>query len=457
MNSNPWHKYNPLADKIGKLCFMYCSKKSALPVRDILNEHNKGFKSEPNYETATYNRYSSCNQRSVKAAINDRLSHILFITKYTGQKKEHHGRYFIVGYFEIGWVSEVDGRVAVRANRMCFVPIENAYEITDTRWKRIAPRSQMPKLGNLRWATQRIKGQLLEEIINHLDKGNATNDFLYETARLKSEYNPFKEIPNGRIFIINVGANTSSQVQSPAFEDGRFEFIPILEHAHLESNKALSYADLRQFNFPEKPLLDLFSKVAISPADQVHNDPEFITHTFGDNVKQKSNLRDLQSGDFLFFLARLVPYDFARFRHEKAFFALVGYLEIAEDLNDPNSHLFTSPAFEQNAHFIRWLDNPSSFNNFTIFKGSTNSRRFRYAIHFDRKFVENVPLLKANGSIWDWNRTTELGVIGSNTRTVRMHIDPKTAIGKQQAEKFWEYIWEVEKWNDVGKNKIESC
>jgi hypothetical protein len=135
----------------------------------------------------------------------------------------------------------------------------------------------------------------------------------------------------------------------------------------------------------------------------------------------------------------------------------VGYLEIAEVLDDPNSSLFTSPAFVRNAHVRRWLANPSSFDNFTIFKGSTKSRRFRYAVRFDRRFVENVPLLKADGSMWDWDRSTELGIIGSNTRTVRVYIDPKSKAGQKQAEKFWLNIWEAQKWNFAGSNQKASC
>ena len=454
--NNVWQDYNP-SEKTGKLCYQYCSEQSVLPIRDVLNDHNNGFKAEPNYETATYNWCFDCNQPSVRAAVKDGLSHILFITKYTGQKREYRGRYFIVGYYEIGWVTQVGDSTAIRAKRMCFTPIKKAYEVTDARWRRINTKGQTLKLENLRRATQRIKGALLDEIISHLDKGYATDDFLYEATRLKSEYNPFDSIPSGRVFIINVGANTTSPLQSPVFDDGRFEFVPIPEYAPVDSNEKLSFADLRQFNFPDRPLLALFSEVSISPTDKVHSDPEFITLTYGDNIKQKSNLQGLQTGDYLFFLARLVPYINTQFKPEKAFFALVGYLEIAEVLNDPHSPLFTSPAFAQNSHVRRWLANPSSFDNFAIFKGSTKSRRFRYAVHFDRKLVEHIPLLKADGSTWDWDRTTELGIIGSNTRTVRMYIDPKAKDGQKQAKKFWRYIWEAQKWTVAGENEKTSC
>jgi len=447
LSDSNWAVYKP-TQQVGKLCYHYCSKHSSLPIRDILNGHGQGCKVEPNYETATYNWCAKCNGRSVQAAVKDGLSHILFITRYTGQDNAYFGRYFVVGYYEIGWVTKVGDRYAIRAQKMSFVPIEYAYEITSTRWQRINLNGNTETLQNLRHATQRIKGDLLHEILHYLDKYEATKDYLHEVARLKADHNPFEQIPTGRIFVINVGANTSSKLQSPLFDDGRFEFIPIPEYEPPDSDHFLTYADLRQFNHPtpNKAMLDLFSQPRIPPQTKVHNDPEFVTLTYGDNIEQKSNLRDLRAGDFLFFLARLVPYDGQQFNCSQAIFALVGYLEIAEWLNNPDTPLFSSPAFIRNAHVRRWMVDQASFMRFAIFKGSVNSRRFRYAVPFDREFVEHVPILKVNSSRWNWERTTELGIIGSNTRTVRMHIDPKTDEGYKRAERFWRHVWKAQKW-----------
>jgi len=190
-------------------------------------------------------------------------------------------------------------------------------------------------------------------------------------------------------------------------------------------------------------VLDLFPNIPVDPGLTVHDDPEFATFTYGDNIGRKGNLGDLQEGDFLFFLARLVPYD-GQFHDNRAIFGLVGYLEIAEridSLEDP-----VGPAFSRNAHVLLWRADPSSFSSFAIFKGSVNSRRFRYAVPFDRRFVEAVPILTADGQRWEWGRTTDLGVIGSYTRTVRAHIDPSTQEGKEQARRFWHHVWKTQKW-----------
>jgi hypothetical protein len=423
-----WATYTPFI-RAGKLCYHYCFKRSILPVRDVLNDHKQGFKVEPNYETATYNWCAKCNQPSVKAAVKAGLSHLLFITRYTGKNEQHKGRAAIVGYYEIGEVAIEAEQTAVRARKICFVPIDRSYSYP---------------VGNLRWATQRIQGDKFEEIISYLDAHDVTDDYLYEVARLKAEYNPYNGVvPSGRIFIINVGANTTSPLQSPLFYDGRFEFVPIPEHHASYSNEFVTYGDLRQFYLPDRPLLASLSNVSIDPKTKAHNDPEFATFTYGDNINQKQNLKALNEGDFLFFLARLIPYD-GRFHHSKAVFALIGYLEIAERID---SVIDVGPSLSHNAHILRWKADPSSFEGFVIFKGSVNSRRFRYAVPFDREFVEDVPILSASGKRWNWEQTTELGVIGSYTRAVRLHIDPSNENDKERANRFWHRTWQKQRWN----------
>ena len=148
-----------------------------------------------------------------------------------------------------------------------------------------------------------------------------------------------------------------------------------------------------------------------------------------------------------------MPYD-DQFHHDKAIFALVGYLEIAEWLDNLEEPV--EPAYKRNAHVTRWLVDPSSFNGFRIFKGATQSRRFQFAVPFNREFVEHVPILLASGEKWKWGRTTDLGVIGSNTRTARMFIDPSASGGRKQAERFWKYISTFQNW-DAATTKSSGC
>lgn len=434
--TNPvnWQPYSA-ENREGKLCYHKCASDSHLPLRRVLTGST-----EPNYETLTYNYCDQCNQTSVRAAVNDGLSHILYVTRYYGKDSQFEGRPFIVGYYEIGWTTTVNGTTAIRPKKLSFARIEDAYEITPERWKRINPYSETYALENLRQATQRLRGNLLEEIVTHLNAHDATADYLREIARLKSQCNPYDNVPSGRIFIINVGANTQHRQQSPLYEDGTFEFVPIPG----DYDEGLTYADVPQFYHPNKPLLDRFENPAISPSQRVHNDPEFATFTYGDNTRKKGALRQLEQGDLLFYLARLVPYAQQQFNTDRAIFALIGYLEIDERLDDPVNPLFTSPAFNRNAHVRRWENDPASFDDFVVFKGSTKSLRFRYAVPFDRELVEHIPILTAEGTAWRWDRTSDNGVIASYTRTARLHIDPNT--DPERAERFWTRIGESQRW-----------
>lgn len=429
-----WISYTPKRRE-GKLCYHNCTEDSELPLRDVLYEST-----EPNYETATYNWCDRCNQPSVRSAVNKGLSHILFITRYKGKTSAYAERYFIVGYYEIGWTAEIEGNVAVRPKNFSFVPIEHAYEITPERWQRINIYGNTQYLSSLWHATQRIGGDLLAEIIGQLDKHNRVTDYLKEVAQLKARYNPYDTVPPGRIFIINVGANSEHPQQSPLFEDRTFEFVPIPG----DYEEGLTYGDVPQFYYPNKPLLDRFGTPAVSPSDKVHNDPEFATFTYGDKIR-KGALRQLKQCDFLFYLARLVPYDEQLFDTDGAIFALIGYIEIGERLDDPNAPMFTSPAFYRNAHVRRWKYDRASFDDFVVFKGSTNSRRFRYAVPFDREFVEHIPILTAERNAWQWGRTSEVGEIAWYTRTARLHINPST--DAVRAERFWTRIWESQSWS----------
>ena len=430
-----WIPYTPAPERPEvKLCYHNGTPDSDLPLRNVLYGST-----EPNYETATYNYCAKCIQRHLRAAVNAGLSYILFATQCKREGSAYAGRFFIVGYYEIGWTTTMeDARTAIRAKKFAFTSIEDAYEITPERWERIRPGGKA--LRSVRQLSQRIPVPLADEIVNHLDAHDATADYLREVARLKAQYNPYDTIPPGRIFIINVGANSKDPQQSPLFEDGTFEFVPIPG----DYEEGLTYADVPQFYYPNKPLLDPFGTPAVSPSDRVHNDPEFATFTYGDKIR-KGALRQLKQGDFLFYLARLVPYDEQHFDTDGAIFALIGYIEIEERRDAPHDPMFTSPAFNRNAHVRRWENDAASFDDFVVFKGSTDSRRFRYAVPFDREFVEHIPILTAKNNAWNWDGTKELRVIGSHTRTPRSHINPTTE--PERAERFWTRIRESQQWS----------
>ena len=158
----------------------------------------------------------------------------------------------------------------------------------------------------------------------------------------------------------------------------------------------------------------------------------------------------MTKGDFLFFLARLVPYRSQQYQTDEAVFALIGFLEIDEKIPLPSDAsadpLLTSPAFHRNAHAIRWLnDSTPCTDGYAVYKGSHRSRRFQTAVRFDRDFVEDVPILTAAGTPWNWEKHSPLRVISSYTRAPRLHIDPST--DEERAARFWSRVCTSQQWS----------
>jgi len=88
----------------------------------------------------------------------------------------------------------------------------------------------------------------------------------------------------------------------PIFDDGSFEYIPIPESWESEEK---TYRDI--IGRKGKSLSE-FLPTAIADC-VVHNDPEFLTCTYGDPTSPKrSRLLKLEKNDLLVFYAGLVPY-----------------------------------------------------------------------------------------------------------------------------------------------------
>jgi len=289
VSRNPWTPF-PASD-VGKLVYFLCTESSVLPIRDVLNDQDQGLKLEPNYETATYNFCRFCNQPSVVAAIRHGYRYLLFVTRYTGLDPRFWGQYHVVGYYDLeGWV-ELGTRKAVKAKRMKFVRIEDAFHVAPEicrKWR--------TTYGNLRWLTQVLRAENLEEVLGHLQRApDATGEYISEVKKLSHQLVKDFHVPRGRIFIVNVGVNASHYtLQSPVVADGSFEFVPIPEYRPFQGPFIHTYADLRSYYWPEKDLLRYIPERFHNT--QVHDDPEFDTPTYGDSMSRRAaNLRRVRS------------------------------------------------------------------------------------------------------------------------------------------------------------------
>jgi hypothetical protein len=230
-----------------------------------------------------------------------------------------------------------------------------------------------------------------------------------------------------KIGFVNVGANsTHGSLRSPIFEDNTFEFVPIPDSILnlISHDRGIRYRDLKAYNgvefgdFIPHELLHQFA----------HADPDFKEFTYGDypnHSPRASNLRKLQSGDYLVFFSRLVPWVDGRFSSRGAFY-LIGFFEIgqifANVLSEPEKDFMEQ--VRTNAHMIRGKCDPLLYDGFWIWKGTTNSRRLGKAIPLDRKTVQAFDMKDRRGHEWDWNKFhSEVAAIGSYLRSVRILTD----------------------------------
>jgi len=238
-----------------------------------------------------------------------------------------------------------------------------------------------------------------------------------------------------------VGVNAShGKLRSPIFEDGSFEFIPIPEkgrwHSCVDCPTLPRYCDLISNN--NNDLLEFVPERY--HRSRVHNDPEFTSYTYGDyptKSPRAANLKRLKTGDFIFFLARLVKWKDGAFTDEAGFY-LVGFFQVKNIIREVERKPEPSvlEEFVNSAHMQRALYDCRFWNRFWVFKGSPRSRRFRYAIRFTKSFAENV-LTTAKGERIKWDRNrTQLQVIGSYTRACRIIDDEK------RLSTFWKHVCE---------------
>ncbi|MBF0433274.1 MAG: hypothetical protein HQK83_18485 [Fibrobacteria bacterium] len=99
INISKWQDYRGKGQ--GVLIYTNTSKKTELPIRDILNEYKKGFQVDPNYETSTYNFLACTNSKLISSFFKNRRSYLFFGTSYSGTLDEFQKKYFLYGYMKI--------------------------------------------------------------------------------------------------------------------------------------------------------------------------------------------------------------------------------------------------------------------------------------------------------------------------------------------------------------------
>ncbi len=232
---------------------------------------------------------------------------------------------------------------------------------------------------------------------------------------------------SGRIWLANIGANSSHSYFSPLFPNGTFELLPIPDTPGDAGPYSVKLADVPLRNPANGTAADWIPERLHDSA--AHYDPEFDSLTYGDNCERGARavaLKKASPGDLILFLARLQPWDGTGSQGEAAFF-LVGMLEIESIL----PAVYDRPSDEQlarfgaNAHVRKGLNNPANWDGFWVFAGTPQTVRFERAAAFGRKLCDEV-MRTADGKPWRWDGPrSELQVIGSYTRTCRAILSPE--------------------------------
>lgn len=238
-----------------------------------------------------------------------------------------------------------------------------------------------------------------------------------------------KPLGQRELAIINVGANRShSGLFSPLYEDGTFFFMPIPEEGTIPEPAKNQFPGCQALPTYAEFLGDSRVVPHIHQrylAKTVHNDPEFVTFTYGDNPEGRAkaraaNLTLLGKGDLLFFFAGLTAIGSGKPVDPYRFY-FVGFFEIIEVLRAVSA--MPSPeqlrVFGQNAHIKRGQTDPRFFRNFWVWKGSSNSQRFQKAVPFDRELGAKI-LLAPKGMPYDWpTDKADVQLLGTRARASR--------------------------------------
>jgi len=242
-----------------------------------------------------------------------------------------------------------------------------------------------------------------------------------------------------KIYLANVGVNRSDEkrgMMSPLFEDNTFEFIPIKENKEVKGKDIPKYKMLKSYNSNSSIADYLPEKIHDYYA---HNDPEFVTFTYGDMTKnsRSRNLLQIEKDDYLFFLARLTPYSNGKYIKSKGNFYLIGYFQVEglykteQELNE------NSEKIKENAHYKKYRLKYEEVGSLFIIKGEIKkSKRLKYPIRVDRVFCNNF-LTDVYGRSFKWKNDSKFDnqVIGSYTRTIRPILD-----SEKDSKKFYEFL-----------------
>lgn len=175
----------------GVAIFFYHSPSSKYPIRDVLMEQKRGYKTEPHIEIGAENYLSACHQRGIAAFLDRSEKYVFLMTRCRSRDavmRPFYGMKCIVGYitndesginckYEKGDVRYVRGAVCLYSFEDSLPTIELGFH-DNARFKRVNEANTRIILGHFK-GRENILNDCIKEIIR-LDTGNKTCSLTYD-------------------------------------------------------------------------------------------------------------------------------------------------------------------------------------------------------------------------------------------------------------------------------------
>jgi hypothetical protein len=195
LESASWQDYR--ASNIGMVVFYASDPISEIPIREIPEELPSEIAPEPNYETGTYGYFGCSKSKMRNTYFKSKIRYLIFMTKYVGARAEFKDKYFITGYYRVTKVADVkrvhirnlseyscldeDVCYALRADRLRFVSIDDAFELTEKIMKAWDYKARITKQTRIV-----LNEEQTTQVIEFLEsKEDSLEEYIAETQRLQ--------------------------------------------------------------------------------------------------------------------------------------------------------------------------------------------------------------------------------------------------------------------------------
>lgn len=198
-----WQDYR--GAETGMIVYYNSDPVSELPIREVPEELPSDVSLDPNYETGSFGFYG-CKHAKVRSYfVKNKMRYLFFMTRYAGTNPDHTDDLMITGYYRIKQTTNVqklhiryldeyscineDSCIALRANEVHFVSVEDAFKVDE---KALAQWEYTSRV------TRQTKVMLNEEntlnLLQYLQsKENITDQYNSETQRLMPEMDDEEE------------------------------------------------------------------------------------------------------------------------------------------------------------------------------------------------------------------------------------------------------------------------